>query len=406
MFMGMDMPKLPRPTPLSSPPLRPPLAPRADLYWPRHAWAGGTQLSWEDRAVAERVGTLPRWEADRSQKDLLWQVIDDPVALDLLAVVLGWGTVTVEQALALAGHEHVSVPNATKDGRPQVARWSAMPRSVRRLFGADLIERGTSLSPAATAPVAIRIKKGRALTALLRNMDADRLRWVTSGRKPEAPTHGDRHNLMASELACKLAEHADIAAVLGPRSSAHHDLDITGRTPPSRRAADLTVVCHSGLRIAVEVTCNGNPHSLRKKIVAWIELLARGAHDDMGLRVLFIDASDPIRQTPNEVWSPLSRILAEELYNRPSALATERIAITRWKLWTTPDGVPTRDLARMHAISWGYDGWSYVRLGKGLDNFNPRNPERFASIGAEAKQMAECPAVLRAARSALPGDGA
>jgi len=344
------------------------------------------------------VGTLPRWEADRSPKDLLWQVIDDPVALDLLAVVLGWGTVTVEQAMALAGHEHTfDTTNRTKDGGPQPARWSAMPRSVRRLFGAGLIERGTSLSPAATVPVAIRIKKGRALTAILRNLDADRLRWVTSGRKPEAPTHGDRHNLTASELACKLAEHTDVTAVLGPRSSAHHDLDITGRTPPSRRAADLTVVCHSGLRIAVEVTCNGNPHSLRKKIVAWIELLARGAHDDMGLRVIFIDAADPIRQTPNEVWSPLSRILAEELYNRPSALATERIAITRWKLWTTPDGVPTRDLARMHAISWGYDRWSYIRLGKTLDNLNPRNPDRFASIAVEAKQMAECPAVLRSA---------
>src|SRR5690606_24123258 len=136
-------------------------------------WAGGTQLSWEDRAVAEKVGTLPRWEAERSQKDLLWQVVDDPVAVDLLAVVLGWGTVTVEQALALAGHEHIfRLASATKDGRPQVARWSAMPRSVRRLFGASLIERGASISPAATVPVAIRIKKGRALTALLRNLDA------------------------------------------------------------------------------------------------------------------------------------------------------------------------------------------------------------------------------------------
>lgn len=393
----MTPPRLPAPKPAKSGvPLRPPLVPRADLYWPAHAWAGGSDLVWEDRTVAEAVGGLQRWEADRTPKDLMWQVISDPVALDLLAVCLGWGTVTVDVAYAIAGHEILIGPGDT-----QKLEWSRLHRSVRRLFGAGLIERGQSLSPAATVPWAIRIRKGRALTALLRQLDADRLAWVTGGRKPEAPTRGDRHNVLAGSLGQALAEHAEIAAVLGPRASAHHDLDITGRTKQSRRAADLVAVFDSGLRIAIEVTCNGNPHSLRRKIVTWIELLEHTPHEDLGLRVIFIDAADPVRQTPNEVWAPLTRIVAEELAKRPYAQALgvhRRLLVTRWSQWMPRDGSATLDLQRMLTLGWTAKKWTLVPLRQGLDEFEPDRPELFTPLAAQARQMAECPAVLRAAR--------
>lgn len=394
-------------------PLRPPLVQRADLYWPPHAWAGGTSLVWEDRAVAEQVGTLQRWEASRTRQDLMWQVIDDPVATDLLAVCLGWGTVTVDVALAVAGHETlISGPRGRSGGLvdwSQQMGWDRMPRSVRRLYGAGLIERGASLSPAATVPWAIRVRTGPALKALLRHLDADRLTWVTGGRKPQAPTFGDRHNTLAASLGLALAENAHVAAVLGPRSAAHHDLDITGRTKPTRRAADLVVVLDSGMRIAIEVTANGNPVTLRKKIVAWIELLANTTLAESGLRVVFVDAADPYRSTPNEVYSPLTRILAEELDNRPAATAVnvhKRILVTRWKQWMPADGTVTADLARMLTVAWNRGPWVLMALRRGLDAFKPNSPELFATVASEAKQMAECPAVLRAARPALRRDGA
>lgn len=392
----MTPPRLPSPKPTKSGvPLRPPVVPRADLYWPAHAWAGGTELVWEDRTVAHAVGSLQRWEADRTPKDLMWQVIEDPVALDLLAVCLGWGTVTVDVAYAIAGHEALIGP-----GGSQKLEWSRLHRSTRRLFGAGLIERGQSLSPAATVPWAIRIHKGRALTSLLHQLDGDRLAWVTAGRKPEAPTRGDRHNALSSALAQKLAENAEIAAVLGPRASAHHDLDITGRTKPSRRAADLVAVLDSGLRLAIEVTASATP-SLRQKIVTWIELLEHTPHEDLGLKVIFLDAGDPVRQTPNQVWAPVTRAIGEELAKRPYAQALgvhRRLLVTRWSQWMPRDGSATLDLKRMLTLGWTPQRWVFVPLRNGLDAFEPDRPELFVPLATEAKQMAECPAVLRAAR--------
>lgn len=271
-------PTFPTPTPLvPERPLRPAVVDRSDLYWPADTWAGGTELAWVDRFMAERSGSLDKWEADRSYLDLLWQVIEDPAALDLLAVCLAWGTVTVEQALAIAGHHDLSPVAAGvvkwSDDGSHPAPWASMPRSVRRLFGAGLIERGRPSSPAGPVPVAIRPAKGRALQALRRQLDPERLAWVLDRRTPRVTARGDRHSLLATELGLKLAEGAEIAAVLGPRAAGFHDLNVEAGTKDSRRAADLVVVLENGMRIAVEVATSADPFTRREKVEAWVNLL-------------------------------------------------------------------------------------------------------------------------------------
>lgn len=382
--------------------LRPAVFDRADLFWPANTWARGTELVWTDRFTAEQGVSLDKWEADHSYLDLLWQTIEDPAALDLLAACLAWGTVTVEQALAITGHHDLSpvacgvAAKWSDDGHP--APWASMPRSVRRLFGAGLIERGRPLHHGASMPVAIRPLQGRALKALRRQLDPERLAWVLDRRTPRIPATGDRQSLLATELGLKLAEGAEIAAVLGPRAAGFHELNIEAGTKDSRRSADLVVVLHNGMRIAIEVTDSPDPIALRERVEAWVNLLEKHPHSALGLKVIFVDAADPVRRWPEEVWNPLTRLVGLELADRPHAVAmgvSERILVTRWQQWMPRSGEPTLDLQQMLCLRWSKGQWRRSYLGRDLDTFQPRHPQLFGLFAADAKESAACPAVLR-----------
>lgn len=373
-------------TPIPGIPMRD-APPRSDLFWPSGMWAGGTELSWESRQVAAQTGTLAAWDGELPEQDRIVEVANDAVALDLLAVIQAWGSVTVEQLYALAGHELRC---------DDVTVWGRMPRPVRRLFAAQLVARGVSVSPASTLPIALRCTTGRSPKRLLRLLDAEQLAWVTGGRPWAAASRGDRHNLLATELALQIGENAYVQAVAGPAQSSHHDLDRTGRTPLSRRSADLTVHSTGSMRWAIEVTCSANPAYLRRKIDNWCALLASARADELNLGVIFVDAANPYTSTPNEVWRPLARFITESLRSHPAAAfrgVKKRIACARWSSWLSADG-PSDGLAILDgSTSDGRGGWDAFDV----VSFGPPPSRTVADARTEAvRQSAGCPAILRA----------
>lgn len=384
---GMELPVAKPQDPTD--PLRPPARARTDLYWPPLMWAGGTELAWESRDVAEHLGTLRGRDATTSTADAAYAVLGDRVSVDLLAVLVEWGTATAEQLYAIAGH-----PYEVADPRS----WARQPLPLRRLWLAGLVERGTSLSPAAELPVTLRLRKGKELAALLRRLDAKQLAWVTGARPVAGPTRGDRHNLLATEVGLLLAEHClDLTAVTGPTSALLHALDFSGRTPPGRAGADLALHFESGERIAIEITASANPAALKRKVRRWCDFLGDVDIEHIAVRVLWLDVADPERQTPAEVWSPLTRIVRDELGSRmpmQAARIAHRMHLARWRDWIMPAG-PTDGVAWMDAFRLIGDGWDEEMM---IDPWGAgRCDEPLLSIVQAANRSAGCPAVLRAA---------
>lgn len=360
--------------------------PRADLF-AAGAWAGGPELVWEDRSVAKVAGRVPAWERGLDPAAALREVMADPVGLDVYAALVGWGTASVEQLRVLTGH-----PLRCDDQ----SMWTRLPRPVRRLWAAGLIERGYSISPLGRLPLALRSTPGAAARSLLRGLGHELADRVTSGvGLVSAPTRGDRHNLVATELGCRLAEAGLVEAVVGPSLAGHHRLGPRGR---ASRAADLLAVRDDTLRIAYEVTCSAPKRYIERKVAHWIELLS-SVHEDPGLVVVFVDAADPHRSEPGAVIGPLMRAIAAELEKAPLGLRrvlSDRLAVARWHWWF-PGGVQSAEGATQLAYRPSVEGrWQPRHLLDVTDlpfrsGITTGSIERLATL----KASASCPATLR-----------
>ena len=212
------------------------------------------------------------------------------------------------------------------------------------------------------------------------------------------PPRGDRHNLLAPELGLLVAEHClDLTAVTGPTSALLHDFDFSGRTPLGRAGADLALHFESGERIAIEITASANPVALRRKVRRWCDFLSDVDIDHLNIRVLWLDAADPVRQTPAEIWSPLTRIVRDELGSRmpmQAARIAHRMHLARWRDWIGPDG-PTDGVAWMNAFRLIGDAWDEDMM---IDPWGPGPcDEPLKSSVQAASRSAGSPAVLRAA---------
>ena len=180
--------------------------------------------------------------------------------LTALAAVGMWRTVTAEQLTALSGLRTIL------DGREMLPA-----------FQAELVERGTLITelgwrgPRRTAQLYRPVGTGLdPITDVLSYPD-----WVgVTGGYPWTRGHQqDRHNLLATELGLRVAEHCEVGAVLGESLSRHDLLSPGYPGDTANRCADLTVIRPDGMRIAVEITGSISTEFARKAD-RWAELLA------------------------------------------------------------------------------------------------------------------------------------
>lgn len=311
---------------------------RLEPYW-GDLWSSGSQGSWFTpergaRMHATGVGRVPKALMRRAHDEAL-EAFKAPRGwrdrLGLLGALFSWRTMTTQQAAAIVGQGRLARVTGTDTASG---------------FASGLIDLGVFTGWPGTGLT------GR--EALLRLSDADVfprdltdwLTWpewvaVTGGQSWRAPTSYDRHNVLATELALRWAEYADIGTVLGERFSTHDLLAGTGLGRdeiPGEAAADFTVVRPDGMRIAVELTTHATP-GLPGKIRRWARLLHERPFSTSGLCVVFVAAPHPRLLGDSKGHRARAKIYkqinasSKEFPGRSGDRVAERIGVASWREW-------------------------------------------------------------------------
>lgn len=311
---------------------------RVDPYW-HGMFAGGAQASWVSRSVAERRdrdGVEPllkrdkRWDVDKAVAALTtWRVAHDRLAG--LASLCLWRTCTVEQLAALTGRGWSD------------REWDASTV----LFAAQVADRGRpvpTLRRTSGLPELLRISPGRHFDRLLDQLDYDTWVAVTASYPPTRGPQHDRHNVVTTELALRVAEFCEVGTVLGEALCGHHFFDprMEPTTDTFAGAADAAIVRTDGLTILVETTAYTSARQMRDKVARWVDIII-ATSDDPNFMVLFVEA-DRItgRRRPNEAWNQMRRGITTALADSPSAAKAgvhSRVAAARWRWWFPDAGV-------------------------------------------------------------------
>lgn len=261
---------------------------RLDPYWDG-LWNLGSAGTWLSRGHSDRlraaglIRNLPS-RLRTNPADAIGRLPGNlDVKLDLLGAVNAWRTLTGEQQAAFSGRR-------VFDAQDQI---------IGDLFASDLIDAGTIWNPELETRLTDR-------AALYRPSNSDAFDRhvaplltfaeqvsVTGGEAWIAGGQFARHNILTAELCLRLAEFANVAAVLGERDARVRTLAYTGAgaaEPPgqSNKTADAVIVRPDGLRIAVESTATAAGTDFLRKARAWAQVLARRPLSDTGLVVLFV----------------------------------------------------------------------------------------------------------------------
>lgn len=313
---------------------------RLDPYWDG-LWGAGSAASWLSADLARRqveagLGSLP--SALKVDQDIAMSRVLGPRGwqqrLALLGALFSYRTMTAEQAAAFVGDKSVaslrtaSMASLFASGIMDVGVFS---NGLRRT---DLTGRGALYRPARGGVFDDEIK--------------DRLSWpewvsVTGGQKWVAGTTYDRHNILGTELALRLAEYTQVGAVLGERFSSLDHLAGSGIGYPEmiddQRAADLTAVRPDGMRVVFEMTANTGVYFF-EKVRRWARLLAERPLDASGLTVVFVIVQHPERlDDDNDGYLPRAKTyqaIAAATKEFPGSVrdrVAERMGVATWREW-------------------------------------------------------------------------
>lgn len=331
-------------------------------------WAPGSSAAWTTAKqatsqVARGFARLPARLAMPYEE--AWDVLTSPTAykrparLNVLGALDQWRTMTAEQLALLAGDPTIAT------GRSTV---------MKQLFASGLVDVGifaNALLTSRSAHVGTVYRPGadnefdKKLASSLTYQE-----WlsVTGGLPFETRSQYDRHNLLAVELALRVAEFCHPATVLGEKLSSISALAYEGwgeHAPlqTQGRAADLTVIREDGLRVALEITANATATGFEKKVEKWASTISQRRLADSGLTVLFIVTSRPgSRNLLSDVRKRVAR--AVKLYPGLNFdKSADRIGVVDWRDWfpdvgEVHEGFPTLD-------AWFYDGSAPDSDGKG-----------------------------------------
>ena len=220
-------------------------------------------------------------------------------------------------------------------------------------FATGLVQRGGLPPNMSTAglPKLVRPDPHGDFDALARRLTYDEWLAVSAGRSWQWGSQFDRHNLLATELALRVAEWCPVAAVFG-ESLGTLDL-LTGRLDDrllAARAADAVVVRADGLKIAVEMTTTGGAR-LDAKIQHWASMLA--ADRTRSLVVCFVETSPPDRPPRSNLANHVRARVEQAAYGTSDvafAKVAERMFVVRWRDWFPQPGRVLRSFTALPAM--------------------------------------------------------
>ncbi len=163
---------------------------------------------------------------------------------------------------------------------------------------------------------------------------------VTGGMEFMTGGQYDRHNLLASELALRVAELTPASMVIGEKWSSHAGLLYEGWGNPDPHPhvngrGDLTIIRSDGLRIAVEMTASLG-RSFHAKVDRWAQRLSSGTLEAQGTVVLFVTAGEqhPVSHDKKELHSQVRSAVLAAVRAHPglssSSRTAERVFVARW----------------------------------------------------------------------------
>jgi hypothetical protein len=294
---------------------------RMDPYY-SDVWGASSKASWMSirtaRAQAsEGAGRLPKsLDISRAEaKTKLHDLSRLSNKLDILGVLDSWRTVTGEQLAAFTG-------------QPGLA--SGKSETLAGLFAAELIDFGVFANGLIRTTGSSKATIFRANTTGVFERDVDPMLTYTEWLSVTAGVHdrvgggqqSDRHNLISTELALRIAEVCDVGAVVGEKLSlvdllAYTGLGLPSKGPAHTSSADFTVLRHDGLRIAFEVTATIG-HGLQHKIQNWADLLSERRMNNSALAVMFVLADKrSTKSESNAVRNTLYRMVRDACRTTP-----------------------------------------------------------------------------------------
>ncbi len=185
--------------------------------------------------------------------------------LACVAAILSYNHATAQQIAYMAGRG-LDIVEATLD----------------RLFRAGLVQEGffakafagANLYPGAS-PV-YRLGDSARVSSWLGSMDSQRARSATLGSEIGRGPDNVRHNICATELACRLGEHHGdtFPLILGENSVSMKQLFKGNKVARKTQArADFAAVRADGLKVCFEVTNSVRIANLRTKVSRWAQVL-------------------------------------------------------------------------------------------------------------------------------------
>lgn len=392
---------------------------RFDPYWDG-LWGTGSAASWLSIDLARRqssvgLGSLPA-ELDLTHEEALetlrssrgWQQ-----RLAMLGAIFSWRTMSVEQTAAFVGDARLT---------------STLNPSPASLFASGVIDlgiysnglRNTDLTGRGAV---YRTGKGTMFNTEVKNM----LSWaewisVTGGQRWTPSSNYDRHNMLATELALRLAEYTEVGTVLGERFSSLDHLVGSGLGNPSlahdQRAADLCAVREDGMRIVFEMTANTGTH-FHNKVARWARILAENPLETSGLCVVFVVIQHPERLAEHDGFIPRARTYqaiaaaTKEFPGSARDRVAERMGVATWREWFPERGKVhdsfftlrvDRPTGRGDALWEPADMLSPTETTPGVAArpFVAHDPERMRAILDNAALLGNTPHWLRARRDPPP----
>ncbi|MDC7120257.1 hypothetical protein OMK64_01755 [Cellulomonas fimi] len=348
---------------------------RLDPYW-GGLWNQGLRSAWTDHDGARtraRSGLRrpPKWMLDDAAEaldHLLNPRRGQPPRgswLSFLAAVNEWRNLTVQQLACVTGSPALAKPDGA---------------ALRSLFAAGLIDSGGMVDPIALGPVdaSVRMVKPSRTDAFAKkvapNLTLPELVQVTGGVGWKSGGTYDRHDLLVSELALRVAEFCEVGTVLGEIHSSVGLLTASSVGPGVQdglgKAADACIVRADGMRIAIEMTASTGAN-FAKKVTRWAKILAETPWDLSGLMVVFVIAppagshSAPMASTRQEI--------SEAIRLYPGSAQDwipERMGLVDWRTWFPAEGTVSRgflDLTVERPTGDDGDRWQRVGL---LDIFD------------------------------------
>lgn len=382
---------------------------RVDPYWDG-LWSRTTNAGWQSYLRAQRMVSatamkLPSYmDADPEESAaVLLDGSHRQGTLDALAVLDNWRTTTAQQLAAFTG-------------RPRIA--NGRSKQMREMFAASLVDIGEFSNGLLSSP-----DEGARLYRPTPSGSFDKIvrpditypEWVsvTGGTPFSTGRQFDKHNIVASEFALRVAEFTDAALVLGEKMATHELVAYTslGIDVPDRlyqRSGDLVIVREDGARIIIEVTTSRGA-LLGEKMARWAQILGDRRMSKSGLSVIFLVVDVP--DTPNAKKFSLRngsyRYLWQAVRRFPGVSfdrTAERIGIADWREWFPEPGKLSPDFLSLVVDVPSGDPTAPWERKAFLDvfdlTFEPEKPERFSAIFDNAALLRSVPKWMREGRNA------